>query len=47
MEGPYTTNDIKNAINNKHDQFHKIITWIQKTKVLSERQLNICVQANA
>ncbi len=39
MEGPYTINDIKNATNNKCDQLHKIITWIQKTKVPSERQL--------
>lgn len=23
MEGPYTTNDIKDATNNKHDQLHK------------------------
>jgi hypothetical protein len=39
MEGPYTTNDIKDATNNKHDQLHKFITWIQKTKVPNERQL--------
>jgi hypothetical protein len=39
MEGPYTINNIKNATNNKRDQLHKSITWIQKTKVPSERQL--------
>jgi hypothetical protein len=39
MEGPYKIKNIKNATNNKHDQLHKIIAWIQKTKIPSERQL--------